>query len=415
MKILSPHTRIAAGLSGAVVAILCCASLIGLLPNMEDSEAQARAELCETTALTSSALLVRGDFQGMSQILAALVDRNPDILSIGVRRPDGRLFSSTGEHEADWLPLANGKSTAEQMQVPLYRSGTDKWGTIEVHFRPLRGPGWYGWLRSRPVLLMSGMSSACFLLFSYILRLVLKHLDPSKAVPRRVRDALDNLAEGLLIVDTRETVLLANTAFASAVGSRAEDLIGRRVRSFGLKLVAAGGLPRETPWCRALSEGKPISDTRMEMVDPHGESRKFSINCSPLLGHHGKYSGVMITFDDVTELEEKTVQLGAARDAAEAANRAKSDFLANMSHEIRTPMNAILGFTDVLRRGMEENPERRMEYLNTIHSSGNHLIELINDILDSLKDRGRPTGNGNYRLRAPSIGGGCDECAASPR
>ena len=160
MKILSPHTRIAAGLSGAVVAILCCASLIGLLPNMEDSEARARAELCETTALTSSALLVRGDFQGMSQILAALVDRNPDILSIGVRRPDGRLFSSTGEHEADWLPLANGKSTAEQMQVPLYRSGTDKWGTIEVHFRPLRGPGWYGRLRSRPVLLMSGMSSA---------------------------------------------------------------------------------------------------------------------------------------------------------------------------------------------------------------------------------------------------------------
>ena len=121
------------------------------------------------------------------------------------------------------------------------------------------------------------------------------------------------------------------------------------------------------------------------MVDPHGESRKFSINCSPLLGHHGKYSGVMITFDDVTELEEKTVQLGAARDAAEAANRAKSDFLANMSHEIRTPMNAILGFTDVLRRGMEENPERRMEYLNTIHSSGNHLIELINDILDFSK------------------------------
>ena len=93
----------------------------------------------------------------------------------------------------------------------------------------------------------------------------------------------------------------------------------------------------------------------------------------------------MVTLDDVTILEENRVELKEARDAADAASQAKSDFLANMSHEIRTPMNAILGFTDVLRRGMEENPEQRFEYLNTIHTSGNHLIELINDILDLSK------------------------------
>ena len=56
-----------------------------------------------------------------------------------------------------------------------------------------------------------------------------------------------------------------------------------------------------------------------------------------------------------------------------------------MSHEIRTPMNAIMGFTDVLRRGLEEDQTRRLEYLNTIHSSGRHLLSLINDILDLSK------------------------------
>ena len=56
-----------------------------------------------------------------------------------------------------------------------------------------------------------------------------------------------------------------------------------------------------------------------------------------------------------------------------------------MSHEIRTPMNAILGFTDVLRRGFAADEQTRQHYLDTIHSSGKHLLELINDILDLSK------------------------------
>jgi signal transduction histidine kinase/CheY-like chemotaxis protein len=82
---------------------------------------------------------------------------------------------------------------------------------------------------------------------------------------------------------------------------------------------------------------------------------------------------------------ERTNDLARARDAAEAASRAKSDFLANMSHEIRTPLNAIMGYADLLRRGWVESQAEREEMLTTVHSSGRHLMTVLNDILDLSK------------------------------
>ena len=93
----------------------------------------------------------------------------------------------------------------------------------------------------------------------------------------------------------------------------------------------------------------------------------------------------MTSFEDITTLEHHKVELSKAKDAADEANKAKSDFLARMSHEIRTPMNAILGYTDVLRRGMVDTEMQRDEHLLTIHQSGEHLLALINDILDLSK------------------------------
>ena len=83
-------------------------------------------------------------------------------------------------------------------------------------------------------------------------------------------------------------------------------------------------------------------------------------------------------------VKQRTAELLDAKEAAEVANRAKSTFLATMSHELRTPLNAILGFAQVMNRDPSVNQSQR-EYLNTICRSGEHLLALINDILDMSK------------------------------
>jgi signal transduction histidine kinase len=96
---------------------------------------------------------------------------------------------------------------------------------------------------------------------------------------------------------------------------------------------------------------------------------------------------------DITELMQHEAALRRAKDEAETANRAKSEFLAMMSHELRTPLNAIIGFSEVMRDGLfGPMPPRYQDYLKDINDSGQHLLQIISDILDMSKlDAGKAT------------------------
>ena len=259
---------------------------------------------------------------------------------------------------------------------------------LQIRFTPLKRAGLLGYLDDPNFFIVTFLGLCTFILFFFYLRSMLKQLDPSQAIPGRVRSALDTMAEGLLVLDARQNIVLANEAFARLVKEDDARLLGRAISDFHWDRTDEGDFNNdEAPWSLALKDGEPKMSMRIRLyLDEENERyATFMTNCSPVLAAPGKAQGVLISFDDVTELERKEVELQHSKQEAETANKTKSEFLANMSHEIRTPMNAILGFTEVLKRGYGKGANDSRKYLNTISSSGTHLLGLINDILDLSK------------------------------
>ena len=351
---LNTKAHIALGQTSLLITLLLVAVTLGLIPDRQSAVREGRVALSESVAANSSVMISRDDTRRLQAILKLVVDRNDDLLSAALRRSGGEAVVTVGDHLDQWQSDSD-YSTDSQLSVPIW-AGTEQWGRVELRFVPLTRAGWLAILDIDWLRLIGFMALAAFISFYLYLGRTLRHLDPNRAVPPHVRSALDTLAEGLLILDLKGNIVLANSAFAGVTGETPDKLMGRAASTLAwTDTDGAALLPDQLPWAKTLQDGVAQRNDPIRVHTHDAREFSFQVNCSPVLGPEGKHGGVLITFEDVTELEENKRELHKSKVEADSANRAKSEFLANMSHEIRTPMNAILGFTEVLRRGFAKS------------------------------------------------------------
>ena len=197
---------------------------------------------------------------------------------------------------------------------------------------------------------------------------------------RKLSRAIEQSTATVLMTDNKGRIEYVNPHFTRLTGYTPEEARGKNPR-----ILKSGAQPPE--FYRELWETLKVGkDWRGEFCNKKkdGEIYWESATISPIKNKAGEITHFVAVKEDITERKRVAEELQRAKEAAEAATRAKSAFLANMSHEIRTPMNAILGFSQLMLRDPALTPGQR-QHLDIINRSGEHLLALINDILEMSK------------------------------
>ena len=385
-KTIIASFRLAVALVCVGASLILGAHWFGVIPDSKPVAARAKNRLSEAIAVHAAAHVRKQQWLDLKTVLQTHVDRNPELLSIGLRSDLGVLRIDTGHHAEisaachDDAAQASDSSvtvpSAQLVKVPITLNRRN-WGHVELCYQA-PGKGWHATLAEHPVvpLLVFFIATGLFVYTFFVTR-ILGIFRGTQVVPDRVKQALDTLAEGLLVLDEGGQIILANRAFADTTGIPPEDLSNRHADDLGWMTASEEDEEPDTsddslPWSRAIDRSVVQTEQMLRYQLPDGSERIFSVNAAPL-GTEGSRRGALATFRDVTHVEEHRVELenmlSLLRSSRDEIKRKNGEL------EILATQDALTGCLN--RRAFFERFE---VYWNSAHENDEHLAAIMVDI-----------------------------------
>ncbi len=206
-------------------------------------------------------------------------------------------------------------------------------------------------------------------------------LQRQAALEQRYQNLVENAHDIIFTVDLQENLTSLNKAGERALGYTQKDAASLPL----LRLLPPVWTEKAAEAMQRVSLGEAYPVQEWEFVAKDGHAMPVEISLQAIR-KGGRPVGLLGIARDISERKRAEDEMLQAKEAAEAANRAKSEFVANMSHELRTPLNAVIGYSEMLQEVAEERDERDLlPDLRRIQTAGKHLLGLINDVLDLSK------------------------------
>lgn len=343
--------------------------LAGVIQNIDETErasialkeSQERWELAITGAATGIwDWDLETDETTYSDIWMSMLDYKPGSF------PEGMDIWKELVHPDDHQPTLDDLEAYLKDEIPEHHS----------EFRLRHKDGSWRWIQSRgKVIYKKGKPSRMLGTYTDITQ-----RKQSEEAVKRLSLVASKTTTGVIITDAEGYLLWVNNAFERITEYKLEEVKGKRPGDFLQgpdSDMAVIDLVRQ-----CVRNGKAF---KVELVNYSKSGRRYwvDIEATPVFDEAGALEQFIAIETDITEKKEALERLELAKDQAEQASRAKDAFLAMMSHEIRTPMNGVIGMTGILEQSGLRNDQK--EYVETIKSSGNALLSIINDILDYSK------------------------------
>ncbi len=327
MKRIGPLLKMTFALVALCGTLVMLADVFfGVLPDRQAQRLALRKSVSEALSVQIAALIEGDNERALQRTISHVVSRTEGVQSLGLRRADGSLLMQAGDHAKAWRGGETDLSTLDQVSVAL-QSGGKPWGTFEIAFKEPAQNVILRQLNEPMVITLLFISCAGTVVFALYLRRTLQHLDPSSVIPERVQGAFDVMTEGVVVLDARARVMLANKAFRGMHADAEKLQLGHPLSTLPW---LAEALPEDGsahPWARAMAARAANAGYTLEIPDGDGGARRLVVSCAPITDGSGSVRGCLTTFNDVSELHRTNetlmvtlADLSAAKDQVQLKN-----------------------------------------------------------------------------------------------